>query len=121
MTHNKHPYRFIAPQFVHLLAQRPEIERLVIDCRYRYARIALLLVEAVELLEEGYFSARGGLDGVEALQACLEAKCLCLCVSWRVRQCLEATRAGGGNRTRTSVSVTKGIAQPNGGTILHMP
>ena len=93
----------------------------MVDCWDGDARVALLLVEAVELLEEGYFSARGGLDGVEALQACLEAKCLCSCVSWRVRQWLEARRAGEGNRTRTSVSVTKGIAQPNGGTILHMP
>ena len=74
MTHNKRPYRFIASQFVHLLAQRPEIERLVIDCRYRYARIALLLVEAVELLEKIHLRSGGRLDGVEALEARLEAE-----------------------------------------------
>ena len=68
------PYRFKAPELVHLLAQEPQIERLVVDGGDGDARVALLLVEAVELLEKIYLCTGGGFDGVEALQAGLEAE-----------------------------------------------
>ena len=125
----------------------------MIDCRYYNTRIALLLVEAVELLEEIYLRPRGGLDRVEPLQTRLEAEPLSQQPTKGQGQTSSASaiqlsetsalvvrappgrhmrsseRASGmgrmdgteGATARTSVSVTKGMFQPWGGTILHMP
>ena len=89
-------YRFIAAELVHLLAQEPEIERLVIDGGHGHAGVALLLVKAVQLLEEVDLGAGRRLDGVEALQSRLEAEPL-----WR-------NHGSGGTRGSQSVSITLG-------------
>lgn len=45
-------YSIIATKFVNLFAEKPEIEGLVVDRGYGDTWVALLLVEAVELLEK---------------------------------------------------------------------
>ena len=44
------------------------------NCGYIGPRVPLLLVIAIELLEEIDLCAGGGLDGVETLKACLETE-----------------------------------------------
>ncbi len=70
------PYRFIATESMHFLPQRPEIQRFVIDGGNGDARVALLLVEPVELLQKIHLGTRRRLDRVEPLQTGLEAKSL---------------------------------------------
>lgn len=114
------PYRFIATESMHFLPQGPEIQRFVIDGGNGDARVALLFVEPVELLQKIHLCTRRGLDRVEPLQAGLEAEPL---RAREVRGTAHATGASSGRerQERTSVSVTKGMFHPSGGTILTIP
>lgn len=98
-----------------LLPQQPEIQRLVVDGRDRDARVSLLLVETVKLLEEIDLRTGGSFDRVETLQTSLESERLC-----GNDGILKGVQFESVVR-HTSVSVTNGIAQPVGGMILHMP
>ena len=67
-------YRVVTTKPMNLLSQRPEIQGFVVDSGYRDARVALLLVKPVQLLEEVDLGARCGLDGVQTLQTSLESE-----------------------------------------------
>ena len=59
---------------MHFLPQQPEIERFVIDGGNGDARVALLLVEPVELLQKIHLRPGRRLDRVQPLQPRLEAE-----------------------------------------------
>ena len=98
-----------------LFPQQPKIQGFVVDGGDGNARVPLLLVETIELFKEIDLGTRGGLDRVEALQTCLETERL------ERNDALLACMHVDGTARLTSVSVTKGIAHPVGGMILHMP
>lgn len=52
MWHGQDAYCIIATKFVDFFAKKPEIEGLVVDRGHGDTWIALLLVEAVELLQK---------------------------------------------------------------------
>ena len=80
-----------------------------------YSWITLLLVKAVKLFKKIDLGTGCGLNGVQTLQSCLEAKRLKRFSGFsQESQCQEAPLL-------TSVSVTKGMDQPSGGIILHIP
>ena len=52
MSANEQSHRIIAIQLLHLLAQKPQIDRLIIDRGYGHSRVTLLLMEAVQLFQK---------------------------------------------------------------------
>lgn len=111
---------------MYFLAQQPKIERFVIDGGNRHTGVPLLLVESVELLEKIHLGTRRSLDRIQPLEAGLEPESLQVewCEEGMALRIPDATGASCRRekpQIRTSVSVTKGMFHPTGGTILHIP
>ena len=106
----------VAATFVDLFTQDPDIKRFMSDFR-RNERGASLTMEAIQLIQKIELGPGGCLDRIQGLHTGFEAECLNVFVSLMSHQMLEPLR----KKNQTLVSVTNGIFQSLGGTILQRP